>query len=825
MIKSYKNIKVLFFVFALLISAIIYITILSSFYPYKIAITAQMEFDKNYYQIYHDFDKDGKSERIQPYTQILTGISYLNLFDSTEVNFGSYKFDRKIQKAFEVFFADYNSDGIDEIIFFTLNLDTLFVSVLNAKTELVFIDEEPVLIREPILNKDWDLSRIEAKLYDFDDDKRPELILYVATTHSVPIRGLVIYDFEEKRILNKFISPKYFENFYLEDLNSDDNVEILVSSVSPGNFDKNLKNNDWETKFFVFDKKLNPIYESDVLNIYPSSARTIILKDGNSKTISVTNIQNKSRYPPKTFVYNEDLDIIKILTFPKESIDVIPFYFKINSQDHIFYLILYDDFSEIQLYSNKYELIKTKRFDKKLNIIIKQIDIEDDQTNEIIGFQDKNIFIMDHNFEFLSFDYIRSALFFSNNYFSIGRDKEKVLFLLKDETTQSYAELQKSAVHKYSILIGLLSIPIFYFVFIFVNTAYLRIKKYSDSLQYLINQPNNNVLIINHSGKLLAINPIVLNKINPNKHIKKGDNLFENLDKNSTLFKMLKDNLDSKNDSTRSNIIYNENGITEGEIFITPLKSIWGYVYAYLIRLEDRTKVIQHERSLIWAKTAQKIAHDIKTPLSIIQLNLSSLKSRIEVEFLNKKIDYFSDIEMIQDEIKRISKLTKDFLKFSNLERPNFQSVSIKEELERATNHYTSYLKNGVKIEINISDEANLIWGDPNQIEQLFHIFIENAIDAVNGVGIIKINTEETSLRNDDVKKYITISIRDNGEGINEEYANKIFQPYFTTKIEGSGLGLAIAKKIISDNNGVIQLESAKGIETTFKIIFPKFIL
>ena len=115
-----------------------------------------------------------------------------------------------------------------------------------------------------------------------------------------------------------------------------------------------------------------------------------------------------------------------------------------------------------------------------------------------------------------------------------------------------------------------------------------------------------------------------------------------------------------------------------------------------------------------------------------------------------------------------------------------------------------------------------MIWGDPNQIEHLFNIFLENAIDAVGGNGYLSISTSEIIDTNTN-NTFIQILIKDDGEGIKSEFLNKIYEPYFTTKIEGTGLGLAIAKKIIEDNNGTIDIDSTLGKGTIFKITFPKF--
>jgi nitrogen fixation/metabolism regulation signal transduction histidine kinase len=173
---------------------------------------------------------------------------------------------------------------------------------------------------------------------------------------------------------------------------------------------------------------------------------------------------------------------------------------------------------------------------------------------------------------------------------------------------------------------------------------------------------------------------------------------------------------------------------------------------------------------------------------------------------------------MISSEVGRIRDLTKSFLQFASLENPNLQTVNIKDVIEQSLLQFKTYFNNGIKLEISFHSDNDTIIADPQQLQQLFHIIFENAIDSMGIDGIIEVKTLKRSVSK--VVQEIDVEITDNGLGISTEDMNKIFEPYFSSKKDGNGMGLAIAKKIVEDNGGTIKLYSREGLGTTVTISF-----
>lgn len=242
-----------------------------------------------------------------------------------------------------------------------------------------------------------------------------------------------------------------------------------------------------------------------------------------------------------------------------------------------------------------------------------------------------------------------------------------------------------------------------------------------------------------------------------------------------------------------------------------PLFAPWGLVIAVYFRLEDISKEIYLERQKVLTHSVRKVAHEIKTPLASISLNLDSIEQNLDEN--NESISY--DITIARQEIRKIRDFINNFLKFTNSQKPNFEYVNIEKVINNALLRFSAYMAHSINIEI-IGDVNENVWCDQFQIEEVFQVFIENAIDAMEGKGKIIIECKKLEEQN---KELLKISIKDFGCGIEDRIKNVLFDPYTTTKPHGTGMGMAIAKKILGDHDSKIEIKSEKGIGTEVSFI------
>jgi len=237
----------------------------------------------------------------------------------------------------------------------------------------------------------------------------------------------------------------------------------------------------------------------------------------------------------------------------------------------------------------------------------------------------------------------------------------------------------------------------------------------------------------------------------------------------------------------------------------------------------QQEKLITSERHEAWESLARKLAHEIKNPLTPIQLTIDRLKSKYSEKLkINEKEDFTKSLKIIGKQIKQIENLVNEFSDFARMPKPILKNNN----LTSITNDNINLLKElDDTIEINFESLDNDVFfnSDSEQLSRVFFNLIKNSIESIqekkqdssNFNGKIYIE-----LKNND--SYIEFVIIDNGVGF-EIFSNNIkniLNPYFTTKEKGTGLGLAIVNKIINDHNGVlkfISLDDGAKIEIKFK--------
>ena len=242
-------------------------------------------------------------------------------------------------------------------------------------------------------------------------------------------------------------------------------------------------------------------------------------------------------------------------------------------------------------------------------------------------------------------------------------------------------------------------------------------------------------------------------------------------------------------------------------------------------RLKDQQeKLIINERHEAWGSLARKLAHEIKNPLTPIQLTIDRLKNKYSTELDEKNKENFKEnLKIINNQIKQIEKLVNEFSDFARMPKPVFQKndliILIKDNIK-----LLQQLDQNIKIEFIHNDQKLYLDGDKEQLSRVFLNLIKNSIESIHQKAEkVSDFNKNISIEVSDFDSHIDIVINDNGIGFNNLNNNikEILNPYFTTKKEGTGLGLSIVNKIINDHNGNIEFKS-KTDGAIVKITFIK---
>jgi two-component system, NtrC family, nitrogen regulation sensor histidine kinase NtrY len=238
----------------------------------------------------------------------------------------------------------------------------------------------------------------------------------------------------------------------------------------------------------------------------------------------------------------------------------------------------------------------------------------------------------------------------------------------------------------------------------------------------------------------------------------------------------------------------------------------------------QQEKLIINERHEAWGNLARKMAHEIKNPLTPIQLTIDRLKNKYSSQLKsNEKENFNENLKIINNQIKQIEKLVNEFSDFARMPKPIFQNNNLV-ELVNDNIKLLSELDMSIIINFKNNSDKIIFNSDKEQLSRVFFNLIKNSIESIHQKSEKMANFEKKiTIELNENDNHISIIIDDTGIGFKNLNTNikDILNPYFTTKTNGTGLGLSIVNKIINDHNGNIEFLS-KEEGAKIKVMFLK---
>ncbi|MFI5305217.1 MAG: nitrogen regulation protein NR(II) [Nitrospiria bacterium] len=233
-------------------------------------------------------------------------------------------------------------------------------------------------------------------------------------------------------------------------------------------------------------------------------------------------------------------------------------------------------------------------------------------------------------------------------------------------------------------------------------------------------------------------------------------------------------------------------------------------------RLEQQVR--RSEKLSAISTLSAAVAHEIRNPLSAMDLNLGLLEEEI-MSGQGETPSIREFIDVLNVEIKRLKGILDTFARFSVPNRLVLEEL----KMESIIQHLVSLIRmeaheKGIQVETEISSALSQILADENQITQVFLNIMINAIQAMPNGGRLFIQAEERKINNEN---WVNVRFSDTGVGIEKGKLNKIFEPFFSSRQGGTGLGLAISHRIIEDHGGFIHVDSTVGKGTVFTVQIP----
>jgi len=244
----------------------------------------------------------------------------------------------------------------------------------------------------------------------------------------------------------------------------------------------------------------------------------------------------------------------------------------------------------------------------------------------------------------------------------------------------------------------------------------------------------------------------------------------------------------------------------------------------YVITIENITELIKIQRTAAWSDIAKKIAHEIKNPLTPIQLAADRLKIKYLKSIKEEKEIFINCIDTIIRQVSTIHRMVNDFSTFAQMPRPIFEIINMNKIIEGSVS-MTKLANKNIIITSNLSKINTITFkADPNLINQAINNLVKNSINAINQKKIEKNKDNikgkihiELSTKNN----FCLLLVKDNGIGLPDDKEH-LTEPYISRSTKGSGLGLAVVKKIMEDHKGSLELKNtsfSEGAEVS--LLFP----
>jgi nitrogen fixation/metabolism regulation signal transduction histidine kinase len=243
----------------------------------------------------------------------------------------------------------------------------------------------------------------------------------------------------------------------------------------------------------------------------------------------------------------------------------------------------------------------------------------------------------------------------------------------------------------------------------------------------------------------------------------------------------------------------------------------------YVLVLDDVTQLIRAQRDAAWGEAARRMAHEIKNPLTPIQLSAERLEAKLYDRLEGAARDTLTRaVATIVGQVTALKGLVDAFAQYARLPSPRIEKVDLNGLVQEMLDLY----QDSIPIETNLEPQLPPVAGDPSLLRQVLVNLVKNAQEAQDDTPnpLIRIRTriEDLNLQTKEQSgQRILLCVEDNGAGFPEAHKSRMFEPYATTKPKGTGLGMAVVKKIVEEHHGEIDVCNIEGGGARISVWLP----
>ncbi|MCK5149264.1 PAS domain S-box protein [bacterium] len=800
--------------------------------------------DNEYFSV--DLDGDGIDEmiKISNHSSVPSDPNYIQVL-SGQYDLVRFRANFYGRLQLSKFFCDLDGDGKKEIFVSVFKSDSTWLHVLNLEgEELISILGA---VKPEGINRKWNCNIYVYAIMDVNSDGHLDVILTVDTDYAYQPRGVYSLDVYNKKFIWKYktgFSPGYLHLF---DIDGDKRREILLGSSAPDNGEGTLGKNfivngtdDKHTYLTVLDSMGNCLRSQIISNEYAGVAVYPHDLDGDNKQeVFVTFSSHRDPPEPLFFaIWNPQTGGLTKVSLEKQiagDAETMPF-LDANRDGRDDFFICFKDGS-IEIRDSSLDIVRTRQFPDLLIYKALVAELNNDGEEEIVlsgQFRGQYVtLILNRKLELLSFLDNGPSPFFCGSVVNPGFGRDKLLltsgsgyaYLMKMKQQYPFLKALSWGAIGYGFLCGAVLTGVFLILFFTTRNRQSMTK----TLESIFQSVQVGLILLDSEGRVKAMNRGMEPFINNGRESMIGIS-YEKLFSDSSYTEIQQIITSSFED---------ELGAIEKETTVFCEGAPWNLLIGVdlfpinkngktgrLVTIRNITGMVHSKRAVAWATMAQRLAHEIKTPLSTVMLTAQRLQMEFD-ENPEKESRGTKYTARIIRQVNRLQKMTDAFLKFAHIESSRRESIEIKHLLIRCLDEYKFQFGSGVRVEKSIEADLPHLTGDSQQLQIVLQNLINNGLTAMEGKGALTIRAHLVQwlhgTNRSNHQQAIQLEIADTGRGISKDDRDKLFEPFFSKSETGTGMGLVIVKKIIEDHHGEIKIASELGVGTTVFLTLPVF--
>ncbi len=726
---------------------------------------------------------------------------------------------------------DLDHDGRTELAVPFHRNDSLFISFLDSQARKLFyiflLKGRPRIDMDSIIP--WDPAVLTLFLVDFDGDGKDELLSVISTQRAAMPRGFLVHTLPEGELVDSLIIGSPPARFLrTADYDNDGITELVIGTPAPYNHAVANGFSD-EFSYIIVLELRQPLRIEWSKNLGKQWSVAELYyddwDDDGEKEFLVYRTSHASNsdgallqiLEPKTWSLRQPV----ILNEPLSSIVVDDF--NLDGKPE---LLAKRETNELWLLDSKFKKIRQQSFFTDIFSLNLIRDIDGDGRDDIFCRVRGGTFQVDRNLRPIAF-IPRGTVSTS---FSRGVGKPPFLFIWIDDEPQLMRRKPNRLYLYYRYrrsMLGFLGTLAAASLFMFVFSVYRenRIQRVFQDL--VVETDRRGLVFLDANGCIQSANATARTLLGLSMPANRSNMLFARCISSPELSKFFLQTSSAPPHTQETRISVSVDGRE------VPIRAIFEPVSlpgkrkpGWLVTLIDSRDEDELKQAKTWSAMAQRVAHDIKNPLTSILLTLQRLQMEYRRDSPKKSEKYDHYTSRIIERIQNLRHMTRAFMKFVSLEEANIVETDFKAFVEQIFPRMTRNLPPDIEAHLKCTQDLKPVRIDQEQIQIVIENLITNAINAMPEGGKLSVSVHmqhnfQPHGHDREPQDYVVLEVMDTGVGIASDDLPRLFDHDFTTSETGSGLGLAIVKKIIEEHNGVIEVESELHVGSSFSIFLP----